>query len=65
MAKKKNFVDMLIAISVIMTGIAVGIAMTSGVLAVPYVGLVINQIAGWVVVISGVMSGLRMFGLMK
>ncbi len=65
MAKKNKLVDMLMAISVIMASISVGIAMTNGILAVPYVGLLINQIAGWVVVVSGVLSGLKMFGLMK
>ena len=66
MAKKKyKLLDMAMAISVILSSIAIGVAMTSGILAVPFVGLLINQIAGWVVVGSGVLSGLRMFGLMK
>ena len=65
MARKLNFVDILVGVSAILASIAIGVAMTSGVLAVPVVGLLVNQVAGWVIVAGGVIAGLRMFGLMK
>jgi len=56
MAKKEgkvlNFVAWLTGIIV---SLAVGFALIGGTLAVPYIG-VINEIAGWIVVITTVIS---------
>jgi hypothetical protein len=59
MAKKKNSIDKLLGIVAWLTGVivslAVGFALTSGVLEVPKIGI-LNAIAGWVVVITTILS---------
>ena len=62
--KKLGLVPLLVAISHILAGIAVGMGMVSGVIAVPIVGVLVNQIAGWVVVAGGVLAGLKALKLM-
>lgn len=63
--KRMNFVGLLVGLSAILASIAVGVAMTTGTIAVPIVGVLINQIAGWVVVVGGILAGLRTFGLIN
>ncbi len=50
----KNMIEKLINFAIWVTGIivslAVGLALTSGTISVPYIG-VLNVIAGWIVVI--------------
>ena len=43
--------------------VAVGFALTNGTIAVPVVGDLINQIAGWITVASGALQALSVFGL--
>ena len=57
---KKNMLEMLVNFAVWVAGVivslAVGIALINGTLSVPYIGLLTNQIAGWVVVVMAIVG---------
>jgi hypothetical protein len=59
MAKKSNALNKLLNLVTWLTGVivslAVGFALISGTLSVPYIG-VVNVIAGWVVVVTTLLS---------
>ena len=55
---KKNIslLDVLIWLVGILVSLSVGFGMTSGTLIVPFLPLVITQIAGWIVVAGAILS---------
>ena len=56
MAKKSEFLQIVIWIVGVLVSLAVGFGMTSLTLAVPYIPAVVTQIAGWIVVIGTVVG---------
>lgn len=65
MAKKNLFVIWLVGLASIIGSIAVGMALVNGILAVPIIGSLLNQISGWIIVVGGVIAGLQSLGFMK
>ncbi len=58
---EKSFVGIVMWIVETLVALAVGFAMTDGTLEVPYIPLVVTQVAGWIVVIGiiiGVISAI-------
>ena len=56
MAKKSSPLGTLVTFIAWLTGVivslAVGSALISGIIAVPYIGTIVNEVAGWIVVIT-------------
>ena len=46
----------------ILMTLAIGSAMINGTLAAPWVGSMVNLIAGWIILVGGVFSIFRAFG---
>lgn len=68
MAKKRLMsLDGFLALAGILASIAVGNALVLGVLVVPLTEqfILINQLAGWGVMIGGVIGGLKFIGIMR
>ena len=70
MAKAKlEGIDLLVGISAVIASIAVGELLISGaVLGGVILGtlpIIIHQIAGWTIILTGVLALVRMFGFMK
>jgi len=65
--EKNNILGMVIAVSTILAGIAVGGLFLDGTtLANPILGIipdVVHKIVGWFVMGVGILSGLRLFGV--
>ena len=55
MAKKNVFLNLIVWLTGIIVALAVGFALISGTLSVPYIGIA-NVIAGWVVVVTTVLA---------
>ena len=71
MAKLKIFtLDGLMAVSILLASMTLGMAIVNGSLTVPFgIGALgngfVDTIVGWVVVVTGVLSLLKGFGFMK
>lgn len=61
--KVKNLLSFIAWLTGILVSLAVGFAMTGGTLTVPWMPVLVTQIAGWVVVITTVVSAV--LALMK
>lgn len=59
MAQKSGFnkvVTFVAWLTGIIVSLAVGSALVNGILAVPYIGMLVNQIAGWIVVVVTILG---------
>lgn len=56
MAKKTEFMQIIIWIVGVLVSLAVGFGMTSLTLSIPYIPDVVTQIAGWIVVIGTIVG---------
>ncbi len=54
--KVKNLLGFVAWLTGILVSLAVGFAMTGGTLTVPWLPLVVSQVAGWIVVVTTVLS---------
>lgn len=52
--KKTKILDWVIYIASLIVGLAVGVGVINGTLAVPYIGQTANSVAGWVTIIATV-----------
>lgn len=59
----KNLLSFIAWITGILVSLAVGFAMTGGSLTVPWIPVLVTQVAGWIVVITTVVSAV--LALMK
>ena len=54
--KVKNLLGFVAWLTGILVSLAVGFAMTGGTLTVPWLPILVSQVAGWIVVVATVLS---------
>ena len=58
MAKKIKLLGFLFWLVGLLASLAVGFGLTSGVLAIPYIPLIVMQVAGWIIIISALIAAI-------